>query len=354
MEIGSEYWKYDGNLINNNYEFWNLGKDTKFVLSGRTAIYFVLKNILLKQDIKKAYLPSYSCDSMAQAFIDLGIEIEYYDVYYNEQLKYNIDLENDSDIFFAMNYFGYSETNMEEYIKKFKEKGKIVIEDITHSILSEKRYSNYSDYLIGSLRKWFPISSGALAVNMKEKFNINLSENTNQEIIKLKQDAMQIKKDYIKISNNLDKNIESDEKEKFLKKYEESNKLLETDYQNYKIDNNSYEILMGINLEEIKKQRKENVKIIYNKLEKNLKLKFLINKFDENDCLLMIPVILDNKIRNDLRKYLIQKQVYLPIHWPQKEKLNNIADNELSLICDQRYTTSQIEENMNLILDFLK
>lgn len=354
MEIGSEYWKYEGKLDCDNSNFWNLGKDTKFVLSGRTAIYFVLKNILLEQDVKKAYLPSYSCDSMAQSFIDLGIEIEYYDVYYNEQLKYNIDLENDSDIFFAMNYFGYSETNMEKYIKKFKEKGKIVIEDITHSILSRKRYSNYSDYLIGSLRKWFPISSGALAVNMKEKFNIDLSENTNQEIIKLKQDAMQIKKDYIKISNNLDKNIESDEKEKFLKKYEESNKLLETDYQNYKIDNNSYEILMGINLEEIKKQRKENAKIIYNKLEKNLKLKFLINKFDENDCLLFVPVILDNKIRNDLRKYLTQKQVYLPIHWPQKEKLNNIACNELSLVCDQRYTTSQIEEYLNLILDFLK
>ena len=68
---------------------------------------------------------------------------------------------------------------MEEYIKRFKEKGKIIIEDITHSILSEKRYSEYSDYLVGSLRKWFPISTGGIVVNRNEKLKealINLNK----------------------------------------------------------------------------------------------------------------------------------------------------------------------------------
>ena len=122
MEIGSEFWKFDGNLIKDNSKFWNLGKDTKFVLSGRTAIFYVLKNILKHKKIRKVYMPSYSCYSMIQAFKDLEIEVEYYDVYFNEILKYNIDLENDSDIFFAMNYFGYSDTNMESYIKNFYNK----------------------------------------------------------------------------------------------------------------------------------------------------------------------------------------------------------------------------------------
>ena len=197
MEIGSEFWKFDGNLIKDNSKFWNLGKDTKFVLSGRTAIFYVLKNILKHKKIRKVYMPSYSCYSMIQAFKDLEIEVEYYDVYFNEILKYNIDLENDSDIFFAMNYFGYSDTNMESYIKNFKEKGKIVIEDITHSILSKKRYSEYSDFLIASLRKWLPISSGAIAVNMKEVFDLELSENTNEALIYLKTSAMENKKNYI-------------------------------------------------------------------------------------------------------------------------------------------------------------
>lgn len=354
MEIGSEYWEYDGELKKDNTRFWNFGKDTKFVLSGRTAIFYILKNILLEKNVKKAYLPSYSCKSMEIAFIDLGIEVEYYDVYFNENLKYNIDLENDSDIFFAMNYFGYSETNMEEYIKKFKEKGKIVIEDITHSILSKKRYSEYSDFLIASLRKWFPISSGAIAVNLKESFILKLSENTNEKLVTLKDSAMQNKRNYInKYEEN---NILDSQKDKdiFLKQYSESNKILENDYQNYKIDENSYKLLMGIDIEEIIKKRRENAKLIYEKFSKNLNIKFLVNNFKKDDCLLFVPIILNNKIRDDLRDFLIKNKVYLPVHWPQEEKINNIFDKELSLICDQRYSTFQIQQYLDLILDFLE
>lgn len=354
MEIGSEFWKFDGNLINDNSKFWSLGKDTRFVLSGRTAIFYVLKNILVENNVKKAYLPSYSCDSMAQPFIDLGIEIEYYDVYFNEELKYNIDLENDSDIFFAMNYFGYSETNMEKYIKKFKEKGKIVIEDITHSILSKKRYSEYSDFLIASLRKWFPISSGAIAINVKETFKLDLLENTNDRLVTLKTAAMENKKNYI--NKVKEKSLIETQKEKdvFLKEYSESNKILESDYQNYKIDEKSYKILMGIDIEEIVKKRRKNAKLIYEKLSKNINIKFLINNFKEDDCLLFVPIILNHKIRDDLRKFLIENTVYLPVHWPQEEKINNIFDKELSLICDQRYSYSEINYYLELILKFLK
>ena len=113
MEIGSEFWKYDGKLECDNTKFWNIGKDNRFTLSGRTSIYYVLKNILLKHNVQTVYFPSYSCSSMVQAFEELGINVEYYDVYYNEGLKYNIDLEQECEIFFAMNYFGYSSTNMD-------------------------------------------------------------------------------------------------------------------------------------------------------------------------------------------------------------------------------------------------
>lgn len=354
MEIGSEYWKFEGNLIKDNSKFWNLGKDTTFLLSGRTAIFYVLKNILKHKKIRKVYMPSYSCYSMIQAFKDLEIEVEYYDVYFNEILKYNIDLENDSDIFFAMNYFGYSDTNMESYIKNFKEKGKIVIEDITHSILSKKRYSEYSDFLIASLRKWFPISSGAIAVNMKEVFDLELSENTNEALIYLKTSAMENKKNYINKSEKSNLIDSNKEKNIFLKEYSESNKILETDYQNYKIDEHSYKILMGIDIEEIIIKRRKNVKLIYEKLSKNIKIKFLVNNFKEDDCLLFVPIILNHKDRDDLRKFLIENKIYLPIHWPLEEKINNIFDKELSLICDQRYSKKQIEEYIEIIVKYLK
>lgn len=234
---------------------------------------------------------------------------------------------------------------MDDYIKRFKDKGKIVIEDITHSILSEKRYSENSDYLIGSLRKWFPINSGGIAVSLNSKFEIELKDYSNQELIDIKNKAMQNKKEYIE--NNVG------EKQEFLNQYAESNKILANDYKDYSIDKKSYEIIMGIDLEKITNQRRENVKTIYEKLNNNSKIKFLIENYKEDDCLLFVPIILENDLRNSLRQYLIQKEVYLPYHWPLDEKLNNIFDKELSLVCDQRYTKKEIEEYINLLVDYL-
>ena len=62
---------------------------------------------------------------------------------------------------------------------------------------------------------------------------------------------------------------------------------------------------------------------------------------------------MEKEKRDVLRKYLIENKIYLPVHWPQEEKINNIFENELSLICDQRYDKSQIEEYIDLVIDFL-
>ena len=332
MEIGSEFCEFDGKLNCNNGDFWKFGKDNKFTVSGRTAIYYILEEIQKSNLIKKAYLPSYICNSMIQPFLDFGI-------------KYNIDYDTDCDIFFAMNYFGYSETNMEKYTKYFKQKGAVILEDITHSILTQKKYSQYSDYLIGSLRKWFPIANGGIAVNVNSKFNINLNYNLKHPKTEIKYKAMSLKKRYLESFN-------SELKKQYLQDYSEYNSSLNLDYKNYPIDEKSYDIIMKIDIEEIKNKRKENTKIIYEKLKGNLNIKFIEN-YDEKDCLLFVPIILEKNLRDNLRKFLVEKEVYLPIHWPLEEKLNNIFDQELSLVCDQRYTTKEISDYLDLIINYI-
>ena len=212
--------------------------------------------------------------------------------------------------------------------------------------MSSKQYSEYSDYLVGSLRKWFPIASGGIAVNLNSNFEIDLENNINQKFINIKNTAMESKKEYIK-------NTESISKDEFLNQYSESNKILIDDYKNYQIDNESLKIIMGINLENIKNKRIENTKIINKKLNKNSNIKFLVQEYNENDRLLFVPIILDTAVRDNLRKYLIENQIYLPIHWPLEENINNIFQKELSLICDQRYEISEIEKYINLILSYL-
>lgn len=49
MEIGSDFWECTDPLNSNNEAFWNIGKDRRYTLSGRTAIYYCLKNIICKR-----------------------------------------------------------------------------------------------------------------------------------------------------------------------------------------------------------------------------------------------------------------------------------------------------------------
>lgn len=186
-----------------------------------------------------------------------------------------------------------------------------------------------------------------MAVCVNSNFEVELDKNTNQKMIDIKKVAMQNKKDYIENSNNI-------LKENFLNEYQESGKILEEDYKNYSIDEESLKIIMGINIEDIIKSRIENSKIIYEKLENNSNVKFLVQNYNEKDALLFVPIILDKEKRDKLRKYLIKNSVYLPVHWPQKEKNNNVFEKELSLICDQRYTKEQISEYIDLIIDYLE
>ena len=77
----------------------------------------------------------------------------------------------------------------------------------------------YSDYLVCSLRKWFPIISGGLVVKMNDNFDIDFSQYTiNEDIVKNKDLAMKIKYESI-INNNID-----EKKDDFLNLYHKSNK----------------------------------------------------------------------------------------------------------------------------------
>lgn len=342
-EIGSEFW------LNHNseeiYDFelppWlSFGADNKLLLSGRTAIDYVLRDILDRRRINSVYFPSYCCHSMFQPFIDHGIDIIFYDVDFEGELRFNINTTQECDIFFAMNYFGFSKGRMDSYIEEFKRRDIIVIEDSTHSLLSTKTYNAQTDYLIASLRKWFPVISGGLAVKFGGKFKINHKDTTLEEMVRIREIAMSQKREYLYGDSSI-------EKESFLKKYSDANEMLNKDYALYRIDRESYKILQNLNIESIIKRRKENAEILYNNLKQ--KYHILFDELESGDCPIFVPIIFSSYLERDsLRSYLINKNVYCPIHWPKPDILSernitNIYYKELSLIADQRYDSADMQ-----------
>lgn len=263
------------------------------------------------------------------------------------ELKFDIDLNKKCDIFFAMNYFGFSKYNMEKYIIEFKRKGVYVIEDSTHSILSTRAYSEESDFVVASLRKWFPIISGGICLSKIK--NKHIYNKTNAEYVNKKRQAMLEKGEYIK--QNINK---QNVKDNFLDKFSAANKILKENYKNFKIDEESYNILRNIDIRDIIKKRRRNVKIIYNYLKKQQSVRYLRDIDLEIDCPIFVPIFMENTKRNEIKEYLIKNKVYCPNHWPipeivKENKMKEIYNKELSLICDQRYNEKQIEEYITLI-----
>lgn len=356
-EIGSEFWL---NNIPNEYiedlPYWlNVGDDRQFLLSGRTAIDFVLEDI--SQDIRCVYMPSYCCESILQPFVDQEIHIEFYDVVINDKgIQYLIDDKKDCDIFFAISYFGFSCTTMDEVIETFSKRGIIVIEDITHRLLSEQLYKNAADYYVASLRKWFEIPAGGLAVKSNGKFSkTNL---TDTKIVETKICAMRKKADYI--------NFQKGNKDEYLNTFASFNKALQQDYKDKKMDYLSKQIMFALDISEIKKRRKNNAKILYKSLGASIDkigkfIKPLIAQYDiHNDCPLFFPIRVRADLRKPLRDFLTLNKIYCPIHWPiaknlcLNERTRQIYDEELSLICDHRYGQNEMLRIVNTIKVFFE
>ena len=326
QEIGSEFhrmpFEYGSGL--------KLPVEGDLVFSGRTAIETVLKEI---PNARKALLPSYCCDSMIQPFQNAGIEVDFYSVYYDAGLKITVGALANIDVFLWCNYFGFDVP-----MPDLSDFGGVVIEDITHSLLSDKPYHTQSQYLIASLRKWEPINCGGYCASVNGELRNSPTEIPPESFIDTRTLAMKMKKDYLSGSTKEDKS-------KFLSLYVECNHWLAENYSELSIDQWSQTYLSTVDVEKQKNMRRNNARVLYKILKD--KVQFLFAEADM-DCPLFVPILLKN--RDEVRRQLTNNQIYCPVHWPKPSGCeSNLYKQELSLVCDQRYT----EEDMKRVASVL-
>ena len=81
-EIGSEFHERTTQIGINKYT--NLiDIEKRYVISGRTAIAYIIKDILSYSIFRKVALPAYCCASMVEPFISKGIEVVFYGIRLN-------------------------------------------------------------------------------------------------------------------------------------------------------------------------------------------------------------------------------------------------------------------------------
>lgn len=348
-DIGSHF-EYDFNIgkeKRRNVSWLPSFSDSHFTISGRSAIELVIKDIEMERELKKVYMPSYCCKSMILPFIKNDVDVIFYDVLFDvdKGIHYNIDVNVDCDIFFAISYFGIEEFQQDQELKIFRDKGTIILEDITHRLLNDNVSSAYADYTIASLRKWFPIATGGLAGKHRDRFHL-VPDIESDTLVENKINAMKQKSDFIK-GKDIDKGL-------FLNKMAEFEmEFSKRDYR-YKIDNVSLDIINNIDIISVKQHRRNNANTLLKGISGLSGINMLIpSKTMDNMVPLFLPIILEDSMRDNLRKYLIQHQIYCPIHWPDTElNSSSISNKELSLVCDQRYSIKDMHHILQIISEW--
>lgn len=336
MEIGSEFWTIP---VSNERQINLFPIHTEFFLSGRTALDAVITDIQNTNSINSISLPSYCCETMIEPFIRHGISVSFYPVILNEKgylTQEYVDINN-KDAVLILDYFGYSGNMLPKDYKG------LVIRDTTHSLFRETDYCD-SNYTFGSLRKWAGFLTGGYAWKSQGKLEVELTE-TNLDYINLRRDAMQQKKAYI---------LGEDSNKDYLQVFSKAENLLKDNYlgRMCKQDLTSVNYL---NIDFIRSRRRENASLLFKELQDLI----IFPELQKDDCPLFVPIRLKTKKRDALKQYLISKQIYCPNHWPISplHRLNNqtirVFSEELSLICDQRYSFAEMKRIVSEIKTFL-
>lgn len=330
-EIGSEFFTFQSidEQIHN--------KNVLFLISGRTAIDAIIKDVKKNKNIKSALLPSYCCESMIVPFLDNGIEVSFYSVDVNG-IQYTE--KNSADIVLVMDYFGFETKEINAVVQKAKNENKIVIYDSTQKINGNSFLEELVDYSFCSYRKWFYCNFSKLKKH-NGFFDLQDFNNYHNNYIDLRDKAADLKQKYI--------NGEINEKSQFLKLYNDAEALLETDYMGYRGVSVKYD------LSYIKNTRQRNAKYLIDRLSQIEGVNLWKKDIGLNDIPLFVPIIVESKLRDELKKYLVSKDIYCPVHWPRtsiQTKYSDLYDKELSLICDQRYEISDMKRIVDEIINF--
>lgn len=329
MEIGGEFWDVPICGAGNNL----FPTDTKWLLAGRSALKYIITDIKTKRAFQTVAIPSWCCDSMIAPFVDAGVEVNFYPVCGSIQ---NLP-EITTDAVLVIDYFGYtSQSSRNNY------EG-IVIRDVTHSIFS---YSyDDADYYFGSLRKWAGFWTGGYAWK-KGAWGVDLQLSTPDECyVYLREKAMQEKAEYI---------LGLHSSKDYLSLFSKAEKLLDDRDDISRAADRDIELAQKLDIEFLRTQRRENAQ----RLLMTVTDIALFPILQSSDCPLFVPILVRGGKRDSLRRFLIQNEIYCPIHWPVSEihQLNEatqrIYDEELSLVCDQRYSVEAMDRICALIEDF--
>lgn len=298
--------------------------------SGRSALYHILLDVQKRYGISKVYLPDYLCSSIVIAAEKSQMQVVFYRL--NQHLDIDINAfplnDNEKAAVLIINYFGLK--NLRPQIEAIRTISKeiVIIEDDVQAFYAFYSPEILSDYKFTSLRKTFACPDGGLVKTGNELPNVTKSNRFYQ----------------YKLAAGILKSMRKPEyydDEIYLHLFEKGEGLIDDEIEKGMSDI-SKETFLKTDLERMSYIRQRNAKQIVEGL-KSLNIDTII-PIPESSTPLFLPVWLDD--RNKVRQRMFQHQIFCPVHWPLEgikiKKGAEMAEHELSIIIDQRYTNKEM------------
>ena len=337
-EIGSTFSATDNGKESKNYPVFITkvggGKRSKVFLStGRSCIREILS--IIDVDAKHALIPAFTCESVIEPFIEQGYEVQPYSL--NEDLTVDMEKLNSlleefkPSVMIFHRYFGFDTCKgIDELIKN---KGIITIEDETQYMFSEPRYT-WTDYQIGSIRKWGPFVDGAYLIS--KELIIEQPQEEDRQFVELEKKAMNKKQAY------LDKRS-ADSSYQAL--FAEGRKYIDKQKKTYSISCSTNYALETIDVSRFVNTHRANAQVLIDGLMGYSWFDCVFKEIPDGITPFMIPLLV-HEGRKEFQSFLASQKIYATIIWGCPEEIkdkigitdNIIYDEILCIPCDQRYS----------------
>ena len=335
IKLGGEF-EINPNILSEFFDYKPKG-DIFLYSSGASALMAILKHIS-KGKTKVIHLPYYTCHSVVTACLNVGYHVNFYEP--TECFLFPLDYINKikkGEVLLTVNYFGFVDDNHVIRDIKSSRSDITIISDQVQSFWTYDKTE--ADYSFTSLRKHFPIPGGAIVYckNSTITHDIHLNKAT---FIEKKLIGSFLK--YLQLPDKV-----------YLNFFEEGEKEIINESEISKASALVYYLFEKLNLAEAKEKRKTNCRLVYEL--GNLHGFNFVFPFTEDVVPLNVPIII--KDRDNVRKKLMGKNVFLPVHWPT-EAFNSssaiakrMSSHELSLVIDQRYSVNEIEHQLQSLFN---
>lgn len=315
----------------------------KLTNNGRTATTYVFQNALKIRKGDKVLAPEYMCVSVVNAFEAAGVEFGVYRV--KEGLVIDLDdlkskINDHMGAIYVIHYFGFPQpAEVAEELKRLSaEKGIPIIEDLTQSLLTrDAGLIGYGDYLVSSVRKWFPITDGGIAAARNGTTWADVPLNSAYDEAVYTQMFLSLaRKEYAQ------KELLEDKSYLELEKLANSKRYL--DFAPREMTEISRNILFQCDVEEAADKRRANYQYLYQNLQAVDGLTCFGQELDDEGKYVPFgfQVLVEN--REDLYQYLRRHKIIGEIQWilpvqyyKPSDYAAYLSEHSLMLQCDQRY-----------------